>query len=287
MKVSFHAYPGMDFAKKGKPSILTGDGTYEEVWVSPNTWRREVNFPGYHAVEVCMTGARKYRADSDYEPSRVLMLLEALLYPVPRNYISPEFSESHQAWKVEHSTAGSIPYVTLTHRERGSNDDWFYYSYDFLPTGVLIRANYLGLITSWSQDTPFAGRIAPGHLDIQAMGRTLLTADVVISLAGQSDPKLFEMDGPLASPGSTMRPFHQFEIKVGEYYDPTSVLAGPISGGVIRSISDRRGVTREIEVIDSPAPEDLKGYIESIRSKRAYPSKVDGDPCEWAFWDRM
>lgn len=284
LKVAFHAYPGMDFSKKNKSTIITGDGTYEETWLSPKMWRREVTFPGYHAVEVQVNGVRKYQADSDYEPSRVLMMLNALLYPVPINLFSPEYSESHEDWKIDHLMAGTMPYVTLTHRDRGMNDDWFYYSYAFLPSGILVRSNYFGLVTSWEKDSVFAGKLVPQHFEIQAMQNTLLSADVTIAAAGQTDPKLFELDGPPATPGMTMRPFHMFEIKRAQFYDPTSFFLGPPPGGVIREIIDRKGQARETEFIDGPAPGDNENMVDAQRSKRFYPAKVDGDPCEETFW---
>ncbi|HUB17815.1 MAG TPA: hypothetical protein VL990_04220 [Acidobacteriaceae bacterium] len=286
LKVTFHAYPGLDFARKGKPTIITGDGSYEELWLSPERWRREVLFTGYHAVEIRANGVRKYRADSDYEPSRVLMMLDALLDPVPRNLISPEFAESHQDWRLDHLTAGTIPYVTLIHREPGMNSDWFYTSYSLLSDGILVRSNYYGLMTSWEKDSSFAGKLVPLHFETQALGHTLLTADVTISPAGEVDPKLFELDGPPATPGMTMRPLHNFEIKPAEYYDPVSTFLGPSPRGVLREIIDRQGHARETEVIDSPEPQDDENFVLANRAKRFYPAKVDGDPCEETFWLR-
>lgn len=66
MKVTFHAFPGMDFSRPGKSEILIGDGAYEETWLSPRKWRREVTFGSYHALEVRAQGARKFQASSDY-----------------------------------------------------------------------------------------------------------------------------------------------------------------------------------------------------------------------------
>ena len=101
MKVTFHAFPGIDFTKPGKSTIVTGDGIYEETWVSPEKWRREVTLGTYHAVEVRADGVRKFQATSDYEPSRVLMLLRALLYPMPRFLLEPEIQEEHIHWKPD------------------------------------------------------------------------------------------------------------------------------------------------------------------------------------------
>lgn len=287
LKVAFHAFAGIDFVKKGKPGIITGDGTYEETWFSNEKWRREVTFTGYHAIEVRANGVRKYQADSDYEPSRVLMMLDALLYPVPRNLISPEFAESHEDWKVAPLTAGTISYISLTHRDRGMNNDWFYYSYDVLPKGILVRSNYLGLVTGWEKDSIFAGKLVPLHFEVQALGHTLLSADITIAAAGEVDPAQFDLAGPPATPGLTMRPLHMFEIRLAEFYDPLSVFAGPSPRGSIREIIDRKGQARETELIDSPNPADDENLVDTQRSKRFHPAKVDGDPCEETFTPRV
>ena len=134
LKVTFHAYPGVDFNPPknpapaiapvpGHPFIITGDGTYEETWLSPEKWRREVNFGSYHAVEVRADGARKFQASEDYEPARVLMLMEALFEPVPRYLIRPEMDAHPHRWDVESKSAGSVPYVSVSHRfDWGSAD---------------------------------------------------------------------------------------------------------------------------------------------------------------------
>jgi hypothetical protein len=118
-KITFHAWPGYDFTKSGKSTIVTGDGTYEEFWISPEKWRREVTLGSYHAVEVRADGVRKFQASTDYEPSRVLMLMRALLFPMPRYILEPKIQEQQLHWKVEHLTAGTLPFVRISFTETG------------------------------------------------------------------------------------------------------------------------------------------------------------------------
>lgn len=85
LKVSFHAFPGDELLAPGeKPAIITGDREYEETWLEPHRWRREVILGDYHAIEQQSGRFRKMQASSDYEPLRVVMLMEAILFPVPR-----------------------------------------------------------------------------------------------------------------------------------------------------------------------------------------------------------
>ncbi|HUA15243.1 MAG TPA: hypothetical protein VMG31_08085 [Verrucomicrobiae bacterium] len=71
MKVVFHGFPGVVLSKKDSDQIISGDGTYEETWMAPAQWKREVTFGGYHAIEVESAAGRKMQATPDYEPSRV------------------------------------------------------------------------------------------------------------------------------------------------------------------------------------------------------------------------
>ena len=289
MKVTFHGYPGIDFAKKHQPGIITGDGSYEETWISPHKWRREITYPGYHAVEVFSDGVRKYQASSDYEPSRVLMMLTALFYPIPRNLVSPEFGAYHRSWNVKHLVAGTLPYVKLTYMRRGANNDWFYYIYALMPDGIPVQSNYLGMVTNWDRDSRFGGKIVPLHFYIQALGHTLLDARVTIGAAGKVDPKRFEIAGPPARPGMTMRPIPTFELKLAWPVNPVSIelpsdANPPNHSG--REIIDRNGRVREVELIDAPDPRATVNSIRGDRFTRFYPAKLDGSRCEETYWTR-
>ena len=40
MKVVFHALPGLVLDEKESSQTISGDGTYDEIWISPKRWRR-------------------------------------------------------------------------------------------------------------------------------------------------------------------------------------------------------------------------------------------------------
>ena len=122
MKIVFHAYAGLQIDAKQK--IMTGDGNYEETWLAPHQWRREVGFGSYHAVEVQSGGVRKMQASSDYEPSRVLMLLQGLYNPIPRTYLDPSLNDFPFAWKVRHQTVGGIEFVRISRLEYGTSQEF-------------------------------------------------------------------------------------------------------------------------------------------------------------------
>lgn len=310
MKVSFHAYSGIDFAAPGKSTIQTGDGTYEEWWLAPKKWRREVTFGTYHAVEVFADGRRTFQATSDYEPSRVLMLLRALLYPVPRYLLEsdledkplgtlPAVSNKKLAWKVRHLTAGKLGYVELAYRVNdGMCIDMM--AYDLLSNGLPVRlTDRMGLTTGWEKQTSFGGKAVPQHLTVKAIGRDLVTADVEIASASPADSGLLHLPGDVAAACMTLRPFDEWEFPV---LTPThsDVPQLPSNAGypadieiMTTGVVDRHGVPREAEMTGvEQEPEWLSNeqkqailthahaMVESWYRNRFHPALLDGSPCE-------
>jgi hypothetical protein len=314
MTVKFHGYPGIDFVPKGKSTVQTGDGVYEETWQSPEAWRREVTFGAYHAVEVRAGGVRKFQASSDYEPSRVLMLLRALLTPIPRITLEPELDDLHLKWKVEHRAAGNLSYVRIAFTQDalgGSGLHPFSASFEFLPSGVLVRAvDIHGIGTSWQDDRVFASRLVPRQLAVQAMSNNLVTASVDIQTVPSGAPAIAQIDGLAAEPGATLRPFEDlwdhrevrtfpeqpainFEYPRGYAGDDPKAFI-PEGGYVgVSFVIDRNGLPHEAEWTDianvtgSQAPADLQPYIrgassmvQAVMKSQFRPPTVDREPCE-------
>jgi hypothetical protein len=299
-KVTFHAFPGIEFLNlKEKPQIVTGDGVYEETWLSPHEWRREVTLANYHAVEEGSGGVRKMQASSDYEPSRVLMLLNALLNTIPRNFASKEFQmEGASGWKIGHVTVGSLTLVSVskgTGSERADYSDTFY----FLPLGLVVLRNENGVTTGWENDVAFAGKAVPGHLTIKAGERELLTADISIVAAGAVDTATFDLPGRPADPGMTLRPLQKYELRfpdnLADNYawtkpgrDTTVFLAS------IWGVLDRHGKYRELELVVMPneksvgAQEDMRILMTHMREEHRRSPEIDGSPAEYVIkWRAM
>ena len=291
MRVAFHAYPGMELLDiKKRPEIVAGDGIYEETWMDTRTWRREVTLDNYHAVEVDGDGARKMQASSDYEPSRVLMLLNSILNPIPRDLSSREYMEDGvSGWKIEYlknQTTSLVRIGKADHNPHVSISEDFY----FLPQGLLVFHNQRGLITKWENDIAFAGKIVAKHLIISAGEQPLVSADVMIEAASQVDPKLFDLPTDSADSNWTLRPLHPYEVRMsgGTFTRSMSTVGPPqsTSGYVLWFVLDRQGWRREIEVIDTVNPTQAKYTMDQMRKERSSPATIDHKPCEISMnWD--
>jgi hypothetical protein len=280
MKVVFHALPGLVLDKERSSQIISGDGAYEETWVAPKRWRREVTLGSYHAIEVQSETARKLQASSDYEPSRVLMLLEALLYPIPRDLASPSLSDKHPKWKVESGAVRDVSFVKIS-RTSGMFD--IQHAYLFLPKGFLVESVEAGIVTRWQDQIIFAGKVVPRHFGVQGGTRDLLTADVTVEPAGAIDPAIFELPGEPADPGMTLRPLHVYDVGISLPTMSYMFRGGEDFKGIVREVLDRHGAAKEVEVIDSPNPDAAEPVLRLFRDDRFHPAEIDKAPCEIAM----
>jgi hypothetical protein len=291
LKVAFHAFPGMELLPKDKSEIISGDGVYEETWVSPNQWRREVTLANFHAIETHSERGRKMDASSDYEPSRVLMLMEALLNPIPRYSLSPEMQEPRIHWKIDRASVQGHSFVRISTSSDVSSRITGGTAYVFLPEGMLLQSNESDIVTTWEDDVLFAGKAVPRRISIQAgAARDLLTAEVEVEAPGNLDPSAFDLPGEAATPGMTLRPLHRYEAKAPE------LISGNLGGAaypnmISRWIIDRHGTVREFEIVYamySPGnagsdPEDAARRLAvATRMTRFRPAEIDGSPCETA-----
>lgn len=300
LRATFHAYQGIDFSPPGQSTMITGTGTYEEWWISPEKWRREVTLGSYHAVEVLDGDVRKLQASADYEPSRVLMLLRALELPISTHILHPDPQQKRVKWKLEHMPDDLLQRTRIS--EAGDKDGWGP-AYQFLPDGTLVRFEDggSGLVTTWRNQTEFGGKQVPQHIAIggEGLGREMLSADLQIEPLGNVDEARFQLPGPAADGGATLRPIDGVEATHPKATHIESALARtsflPVGVRIsAMSVVDRNGVVREAEVsgiqdfgqpLNRDQVADMQStaqiYLESVQKNRYHPAEIGDHPCEF------
>lgn len=262
LRVTFHAWPAYELDPsqrssdsgsppsepiQGRPFTLVGDGSYEEIWLSREKWRREVNFGTWHAVEVRANGVRKFEASDDYEPGAVLILLRSLFKPVFGDWLQPELGGEVPKWKLEHRTAGSLSYLRISYNHVFGQSEFSTWlsSYEILPAGILVRSGEGSVTTSLQDDRVFGGRVVPGRVTISAMGHVLLDAHVTVDPLVNPDTAAFSLPVGAASPGMTLvlpsegtKQDPQFVHEVVPTYPP-QLGAAPGSGVRVLVVIDR------------------------------------------------
>lgn len=277
MHVAFSAFRGIGSERRGQDAIQTGDGEYQETWISPQQWRREVTLGRYHAVEVRTDGVRKFQVTSDYEPSRVLMLLDALLFPIPRNLVTPELNQKPVDWNIRDIGSGQVPYVLIS----GAGAAHIYV-YGFLEGGMLFRSGRAGLLMNWSKPIRFGKYLVPAEIAISALGTDLLRATVSIEAIDGDRLENFDILGSPANPGATLRPLHWFDVESARLDSHRYDLPGDsLVHGIVHTVIDRHGQLREVEAVDGPIDKSIiENLVTRTERDRWRPPTVDGSPCE-------
>jgi len=283
LRVSFHAFPGNELlGPHEKPAIVTGDGKYEETWLGPHQWRREVKLSDYHAIEEESGRFRKMQASSDYEPLRVAMLMEALLYPIPRELTS-QSSRYAKGWAMDSVTTGDTTLVRLA-KTLGNQHATFTDAYFFLPSGALALANKSGLVTLREGSGGFSGKTIANHLSIKAGDNELLAADINIESVAATTT-LAELAGNPAPAWMTLRPLHESDVQAPDPPHPVSgiVPLGSESTPVLsyQAMLDRQGKYREAETLLVLNLGVGATRLIELRKDHVRPAYIDGSPCQF------
>lgn len=126
---------------------------------------------------------------------------------------------------------------------------------------------------------------------IASPNRELVVADVTIEPVNQGIDALFELAGPLATAGETLRPVHPFEAQLPDLSFSIrwrrSPDANPVIGFSINKNLDRFGHFREIEIIFTTDLTDVRHELDYWRAKRTKPPLLDGSPCQVSLLDAV
>jgi hypothetical protein len=284
LRATFHSYPGEEFlGLKQKPQVIAGDGVYDEIWMEPHRWRREVTFGSYHAVEVFGNGVRKFQATDDYEPSRVYMLLGKMLDPVGRGLFSKEFRSNSDDRIVSKVAVGDTPLVRVHYPDTQVRGATFRADDYFLPRGLLFMSSGWGLQVERRNYFTFGGKVVPGTISFTAGTRNLLLASITIERAEPAVDTGFDLPTERAEAGAALNPHCDREFRgnlpSGSWTNPGGATA--TDGLVFHLMVGRDGRIREAELITGLSLQNAEPFINLLRkAKPLEPATIDGSPCE-------
>jgi hypothetical protein len=270
--VRFHAFAGEELLAPGeKTQFMTGDGTYDETWLEPHHWQREVTLADYHGVEAESNGTRKMHSSSDYEPSRVLMLIDFLFTPIEDDLTDGSLRAMN--WKIDHVSNGALSLVRLSKVMLATQRAEYSDSYYFLPNGDLAMNNVGGVVALWSDTFEYEGKVVAMRLTVKCGERELLTADISVDSVDHLESDSFDLAGGSADPGMTLRKLQGSEVKIPDPLSmmyPIATLRAPSSAFSVTGVLDRTGAYREVEVLLAP---DLTNAVAVLHALRTYPSR--------------
>jgi hypothetical protein len=252
---------------------FTGEGSFEETWLAPDKWRREVSFGAYHAVEVQEPSKHTFQASSDYEPKRLLLLMRLLLDPVGKQ-------SDVSRWSVE-PEANRLIYTPPTTSAPSPSD-----VLEFNPDGS--PSKHAGAPeTTWSDYVEFSGKAVARNISVTAVAGELFKISVGELEAVRADTPLLTDTEP--GTDATMSFLHVGNSvtapKVTRAPDPKipKSLRGTRQDGfvVVDLTIDRTGAAREVEALYASDLAFIPVAVKTVSMYHFEPARLHGTPVEF------
>ena len=164
------------------------DGSFAEVWMTPDKWRREIGFPGFTQLEVGDVGSKWLSRNMDFRPRPVYLTAIAIDAFIQPSRSQEEVVKSFKNRKVAGSEAQCIEVVGKNERRVRE--------LCFDSSGLLIRESFGTQRFEYSSFSKFGTKSFPKSIRVYESDRRVLDiqADELTS-PGDPRPELFEHRG--------------------------------------------------------------------------------------------
>jgi TonB family protein len=279
---AFRLHASIDFPSAGDPKL--GQGSYLEIWESPDHWRREVKGVGYEEVSV-RAGSKLYRkANMPYRPWP-LFHLELLFrtqdpHGSPRNVVAPQ---------VKVKKLGGPTVICVEENSKRRERHW----------KVLARFTYCvnrdnGLLSSvesyldrmeYAAYARLGAREYPQSLRWSFGGQAFEDAHVdTLSLLTNVSPNLFEPPEGAEESRACERSEPPRKISGREPdYTPSARAANIQGSNESYVVVSRKGEVIHAEIIRSLEPSLDAATLDVIRQWQYRPATCDGSPMDEGF----
>ena len=207
MKVAFRALPSIVLDKEESSQIISGDGTYEETWVAPKRWRREVTLGSITPLRRSPRPREKCRPVQTTSQAEYSCSLGPCCIPFPATCPRRRSVRGTRSGRLKTARSAACPM-------QGSAAPQAHRMSSTLISFYPVQSVEVGIVTSWQDQTSFGGKLVPQHFKVQGGTRDLLTAQVTVEPVGTVNPAAFELPGEPAEPGTTLRPIHAHEYSL-------------------------------------------------------------------------
>lgn len=269
---------------------FTGNGTYEEWWVSKGEWRKDTTLESYRLVEITKNGETSAYSSSPYVPLRLRQAIGALSQFVP---YPTDAEGSNSKWTRQPE---QIVGLTMTNFIRkypcpaGNGSIQCSQQYFFAPQGMLRIYADEARMTLFNDFSRFHGVEVPRSVTIAKHGDTLLTATVnTVEALGPAQKASMENMSTIHS----LQPQYFFGtnkndklavvpgklLKQASVVYPMAAKEHRIEGIVmINAGIDAHGKVREPYVFLSTAPPLDDAALKAIRKYKYSPLTLNGRP---------
>lgn len=264
------------FVASGKVEF-TGEGDYEETWLGPDRWRREVSLGGYRAVEVQEASKHTFQASSDYEPKRLVLLLR-MIAPTTREDLPTIADDGHFDWKIQPGAN------RLVHSPSTTLAPWSII--DFNPDGSPSSESG-SAETRWSDYEEFSGKAVARTISLTSSTGPLLKINVAQLDAVKANTPLLSNSAPEADATMTFMPLGRGSAmapKLTHAPKPKfeDILPGAHPQGfvVVDLAVDRRGAACEVEALYASNLAFIPEAVKAVSKYHFKAASLNGTPVE-------
>ena len=265
--------------ERDKDSGQTGE--IEIWWASPTQWKRELQSPGFHRIEIIDGGHNWQKNEGDYFPEWLQEIALELIKPIPP--LDDVLTHVKDAEVRRIGPMTNVNWITNTGTAEVHNiqRSWVALRNS---TGLLLYAGGLGWGGEFKDYSDFHGRKVPRKV---SEGSPEVTARVVtLEDLGSTPPNFFDAKGP----GGDALPLQTTPIDETTLrnnllsMDPPTWPAlreGPLRGNFTTWIVvDRNGKVRDIGVTVAENQGVYEAGKRAVQSMRFKPFVIDGVPVQ-------
>ena len=244
------------------------DGTYDEVWLSSDKWRREIAFPGFDQVEVGDASSIWMSRNLEFRP-RLASLLEHAILNRPDIHPGETAVEIHDKKKNE----------TNLRCVRLQSQHWPSSELCFDSSGALSMEE-MGLQRfEYSDYSKFGGKIFPRSVHVYEKGKEVLAISVDDpTLVSDPTPKLFERMTSATQFAPCERSQRELVKKTPPHY-PQEARSNHIQGTVVLyALLSGEGRVQNTKVLESAGDSLDRAAIEAVKQWEYGPASCGKTP---------
>jgi TonB family protein len=244
------------------------DGTYDEIWLSSDKWRREIAFPGFDQVEVGDADSKWLSRNLDFQPRVVSLMEQAVLMGLSLLPLET-VGEVHN--KKKDGTAFRCVRLQFPHslsREMCLN-----------PSGALASVEAGDRRFEYGEYTKFGDKIFPKAIHVFEKGKNLLNINVEDPVAvTDPDPKEFKHPAGALQFANCERSQGELIKKVPPHY-PQEARSNHVQGTVVLYVLlSGEGRVQNTRVLESAGDSLDRATIEAVQQWEYTPANCGKAP---------
>jgi TonB family protein len=246
------------------------DGTYDEVWLSPDKWRHEIVFPGFRQVIAGDENSSWLSRNLDFRPRAEYLITQAI-----ERFVHPELLPKEQIVSLREKKKNGILLQCAELRDASAPNR----ELCFDPSGALFSDETMDQRFEYADYRKFEGRIFPSRIQVYESGREVLNiAADDLSQPHDVSPILFEHDLGALKMAPCERRSTDLVKKIPPHYPEYARHAGQQGTVIVYALLSADGHVEKIRVLQGPGPSLDQAAVDAVQQWVYAPVRCGNPP---------